>query len=330
MRTIHLFPHDKGKCPFCCEEIKDQCIDNSFSVPLGFINDKLSDIDVAITLGEWNKALSMIEELMEWKPDFSELHWRKLLVSLKCKSDIEILSKGKVLENNPSFQNTIRYADEIHKPIYALIKKAEDEIVNLLEKEIITQESVDKVSLGVKSKPNEFQNEIAKLEELVSKEIKALDEVEKKLREFIIDYDKSVSSFKQKLTEIANKIKTTSEQRELTTERKNDLENYLSQHKKLNDDELVKIKDEYDKSLPVFKKLQDEQTKISNTIQSYVSQIDQINEKIKDMVYQIEKISQEYDAAFNGLRNGDYHFAKLKIKLRFDEILCDTFKTVTI
>ena len=329
-RTIHLFPAYNGKCPFCGEEIKGESIDNSFLSPFEFVNKKLSEIDVDITLGEWAKALSLIDELMEWKPNFSELHWRKLLVSLKCKNNLEILKKGKVLENNPSFQNAIRYADDTHKSVYLLIKKAEDEIVKLLENELIVQEKKDKVSLGLSDKPEAYQKAIADIEIKMDKAIRALDSVEKQIREFIIDFNMSVSPYKQEISIRADKISNYKDVIELTNERKTDLVNNLTHHINSSKTELNKVQQEFDEKKPELEKLKKEQTALIQSINDYIKRISDAEVEIKNLLYYTDIVTQEYADALNRLHNGYYSLAKAKIKHRFDEIFSEVIKTVKI
>ena len=86
----------------------------------------------------FEEALSLFDRIIEWIPDNSSAFWLHLLAEKKCETSTELLIKGIDIENNSSFYNALKLADEEEKSFYVDIKNIMIELKrNLKEKYLI-------------------------------------------------------------------------------------------------------------------------------------------------------------------------------------------------
>ena len=84
----------------------------------------------------FEEALSLFDRIIEWIPDNSSAFWLHLLAEKKCETSTELLIKGIDIENNSSFYNALKLADEEEKSFYVDIKNIMIELKKKLEREI--------------------------------------------------------------------------------------------------------------------------------------------------------------------------------------------------
>ena len=149
-RSIHIYPIDNGKCPFCRHTINlDMAISDLFDAPLSFLNEKLSEIDKRIETKTVGNALQLIDDVLEWAPGWKigeiqqsgEIHWRKLLAKTGCSNDVELLRTGIQLQEYAAFNNAMQYANDLERPVYSLIHNAQCLINEQLEYNLLSHEA---------------------------------------------------------------------------------------------------------------------------------------------------------------------------------------------
>ena len=300
---------------------------------LSFFNEKLSKIDDLINTVKYIDALSLIDEVLEWAPGQNigeipktgKVHWRKLLASLECKNTTELLSKGKVLENNAAFKNAMKYADDNEHLEYAKIKKTEDLIVNLLEKALAEKELKDKQETSAEKLLVEYKQKLDAVEKLAQENINRLEDVEKSIHEQVIDCAAIANEYKYALNDMLSAARgMITYNTEISNEEKTVWESQLDKILAASNTELQQLKqiESTHQAFNEYRVLVDNQKFIIAEINGNIYNINDIKSQIQNLVNSIEKISNNYAEARKSISNGSYtDTAKLLSQERFDEII---------
>ena len=343
-RPIHIYAVDNGKCPFCNNAVNvNETANNSYQEPLSFLNEKLAQIDGFINTKNFGNALRLIDEVFEWIPGWEigeipksgEIHWRKLLAETGCRSDLEMLRKGKLLLSYPAFNNALKYANDDEASVYALVKISEDLIVELLIKVLYASEIDNKRKTGVENTLTEYKKRLEELCKLTQENIAQLDKIEKAIHEQAIDCAAVSGEYKYVLKAllseaqfVGNRHKNEMEKSE-TTPLESQLDDILSRsNKELT--ELNQLKSNHPKFLE-YTRLVNEQKTVSGKINQNKSDMDKLNESAEQLVSAIEKITNAYIEARTEMHNGNYSRAAALIsQARFDEIIKQVLSTVKV
>jgi len=334
-RAIHIFSHDGGKCPFCDAAIDiDKATGLSFEPPKTFLNELIAKIDDSIANGKYDVALKLLEDVLEWAPKESEVHWRKLLATAACKSDADMLYKGSHLKSNASFVNAQRYATDDQRAIYALIDKAREQIMGLLITALKEGELEEKQATGAETLLTERTKELASIWKLSNENLAKLERTERAIREQEIDCAAIANGFKKNLENTSNKAKAVGNQAsntknistitEITKENQTKSESNL--HALLNNSniELNNLKG-LAASHPAFQeytRLVEEQKSLQTKINQGIADLDSVKLKIQEIVENINGISAKYSAAWENAQEGDFAAAaKLLTKTKFAKIV---------
>jgi hypothetical protein len=313
---------------------------NPFSKSIALINEKLSKIDEYISTAHYDDALPLIEEVMEWipgpkvgeiVPKSGEIYWRRLLANSKCKNDLELLRKGRLLHNNEIYEAAIRYASENEKPVYELMKNTEDLIVELLEKALVKKEIEDKLNKNPEKSLEEYKQKLCAAKKLAQENIGRLEEIEKSIREQAIDCGAIVGEYKHALNDIlttAKGIGDTSKS-SITYEEKIGWEKQLEAvlaDSNAESEQLKQIAASHS-AFREYSEMLDKQKAIISEVNKNIEDIKAIKPQIQDFVYSIENIEENYVKAREYLYNGNYEPAKKLItQERFDEIIKQALK----
>jgi len=325
-RSMHVFSSAKDvACLFCgCPVDTNRVIDNLFKEPFLFLNDKLTEIDRLIALTKYGDAETIINDVLKAAPgsrfdelpNSGEVHWRKLLAEIGCKNDAELLSKGKPLEQYPSFINAMKYATEDEKPVYTLIEKIKNTVLAVLKNNLKKQELMEKNNTEAENKLKKYREEIDRLRKEVQKNITLLEKVEKELHERAFDYMAAVGEFEYSINAISNKIKGVGMSTSNISIKQRDswfkeLDIYLSQSKEeINN--LTKFKSTNVHYLNYSSLEKEQRAKVSD-IEENISQIYIVRSKIQDILSDIDKMTDKYAEAIRALENGNYDLAKTLI-----------------
>ena len=335
-RSIHIHAVDGGKCPFCNIAINANVVGNLFGEHLSFLNEKLADIDDCINAKNFINALCLIDDVLEWLPGWGigddiprtgEVYWRKLLAETECRSDVELLRKGKILEKYPSFNNAIDYANENEKPVYTLIKKIEDMVVQLLENALDEHECEIKRKTGVEKLLVEYKKRINDMIKSAQDNIAHLERIERAIQEQIQDCTVVAGEFKYAL-----EIYCLSEAKKIGGNKKSELaRNEADFLQSQLDDILSKSNNEFaeikklESSHPKFleySRLIKEQSLAWDKINQNKSELGKLNSEAEQLVSLINKKTDDYEKARTGIQEGSYARAvALLTQARFDEIL---------
>jgi hypothetical protein len=339
---MHIFSENNEKCIFCGNEFNLNDAINPFYNSTASINERLFQIDKCISESHYDNALSFIDEVMELAPGpevgeivpkSGEIYWRKLLANSKCKNDLELICKGRLLHNNELYKAAVRYASEFEEPVYEWLKKTEDIIVNILEKALSRYSSFYISAKATKKSLEDYKQELSAAEKIAQENIRRLEEIEKSIHEQIIDCAAIIGEYKHTLNNIFVNAKTIGDatRDEITLEEKVNWKKQLTSVLAESNAEIKQLK-EIKNSHPVFYKysrLLNEQKSIIYEVNKNIDDIKGIRIKIKTLVSSIEKIAEDYDKALDSLHNGSYKPAiNLITQENFDKIVKQAFKGV--
>ena len=305
-----------------------------------FLKEKISQIKDCVEKREKQKALNLIDEVLEFAPGWEigdkikqsgEIHFLKLLVETDCKNEEELLCSGKILKGNPSFENAKKYANENENLKYKKVEQAKDLIVKRLMEEFDRKEPQDKYATGVKEKLPEFKQKMSDLQKLTQENIIRLEEKEKEIHEQVIDCEIVAGENKLALENLRSKAKTISEyhKTEISKEEKDDWEAQLELIEIDNSMELNKL-EQLKSSNPKFLEFFDlvkEQQSICGEIRKNKNDLQGLNSEMGKLVSSVEKITKDYAEARTNVNNGSYDSAKRLItQERFEEIVKQSFE----
>jgi hypothetical protein len=313
---------------------------NPFSKSMASINEKLSKIDEFISESRYDNALSLIDELMELAPGpevgeivprSGEIYWRRLLANSKCKNDLELLCKGRLLHNNEIYEAAVRYASENEKPVYEFVKNTEDLIVELLEKALAKKEIEDKNNKNPKKLLEEYKQKLGAAEKLAQENVKRLEEIEKSIHEQVIDCTAVVGEYKHTLNDILTNARGVGDsyKSDITYEEKVGLEKQLDTIIAKSEAEfgqLGKIKDTH-LAFREYSEMVNKQKTIISEVNRNIDDIKGIRFDIRALISSIEKIAEDYGKAQESLNNGNYELAKKLITQEcFNELIKQALK----
>ena len=305
---------------------------------LSFLNEKMPQIDEHINRKEFAKALSLIDEVLEWMPGWEigekiaqsgEIYWKKLLAETHCKNGRELLcKKDKHLRNYPAFNNAVKYANE--NPKYALVEKIEISIEERLESAFAENELKAKRETDVEKKTVEYQKKLNELRTTTQKNIARLEAKEKEICEQIIDCEIIAGEHKYALENLLSEAQKVSNnhRNEITKEEKEIWEDELNNIQEYSNLEYKDLQDTFS-SHPKFleySRLVNEQNAICEEINQNQVDLNKLNSEMGQLVSSIKRITDEYAKARTDARNGSYANAKLLLKEGFDEIIKQSFE----
>jgi hypothetical protein len=291
------------------------------------LNEKVSQIDSHINAAEYGKALSLVDEVLEWKPRSGKIYWRKLLAEQNCKNDIDLLRKGKVLHNNTAFANAMKYADDEERFVYALVEKTENLIVEHLKSALAEKELEDKRKTNAEKLLIEYREKFAAAEKIAQENISRLEAIEKSIYEQVIDCAAVANEYKYVLNDIHSATKTIGDtsKNEIFHEEKVVWESQLDMALAASKAEIEQLK-HIESNHPVFleySSLVDKQKSIILEVNKNISEIQtNLRSQIQSLVSSIEKISNDYTDARIFINIGHYDRAiKLLSQEQFEEIV---------
>jgi len=298
-----------------------EAIDDVYKQPYLFLCDKLTNADNLIAVGDFDGARVVIAEVLEIAPGPSvgdlpntgEVYWRKLLVDVGCKNDMDLLSNGKLLDRYPSFINAVKYANDDEKHIYTSVenKKRENfiKIKNFLEKRVIN----DKINTKAEKLLSMYKNEFDLLQKQAIVHIANLEAKEEELRENVIDCGIVSGEYKSSVGDVFSAMIAlshifhglTNEEKDLYLKR---MDKYCSlSNEEANNQRRLATTDVY---YLKYSKLLEEQKELTLIIRKDISNINSLREKIVNTLKQIDSITQVYAYATSALENGNYDPAK--------------------
>jgi len=357
-RYIHVFPSYSEVCPFCGKSIS--LLSNAgdktetqqkreflsaeeakhwqenergakivtgglFDNPLSFLNETVSEIDSCITAGQFSKALYLIDKVLEWVPGRSEIYWRRLLASENCKTDMDLLRKGKILHNNTAFINAAKFANDNELPVYELIEKAESLAVTLLEKALAEQELHDKRNTNAEKLLYEYGQQLKRHEGVAQENISQLEEIERLIHEQAIDCETITGEYRYALADILTASRTVGNhsENEITYDKKAAWESQLDMICSASMNEINQLK-EVISSHSAFgnqNNLVQKQNAAKSKINGNISDINAIYRQIQNTVNFIEDISYKYTKARKAINLGSYSETAGLLSERFNEII---------
>ena len=304
-----------------------------FNEPFLFLNDKLSQIDEQIILANFSDAKIIINEVLDIAPGMKielpnggelsnsgAVHWRKLLAETECKNDEELLYKGKMLDQYPTFYNAMNYASNIEKEKYLRIEEQKKQILAELLKTLKKRELDEKQEKKPDVFLTDFQEELNTLTMHVQENILKLEEIERKIQEQSIDYMAVVGEYENSFGTILSKVNDVGYKNDAISLEERDhwidqLEEWLMRvGHEANNLEEVKTNNVY---YLEYSKLKSQQETIVSEIETSLSKIKALQLKVEGVLTEVKKIADEYAEVVLALERGNYEAAKKLITPEF-------------
>jgi hypothetical protein len=198
-----------------------------FPEPFTFLNEKDGLVDRAdrcIQEGDFPEALKNIDAALEWAPNSSELHWRRLLASQNVRNDKELLEKGsaRVLRVNPesdgepeasglpAWENALKHSDSEEKPVYELILDQHTRILAALKNVLPEWEREDKRLPDTAKLLLDLKRSLVMVRLESQENQQHLEETDKNLEESSLDFNAVAAEYHyaiEQLGSIASKIR---------------------------------------------------------------------------------------------------------------------------
>lgn len=320
--SIHIFySAENMTCPFCGSHVSIS-MNNSYGYgePFTYINDKLLEIDRHIGASKFVSAKIIIKEVLETAPGFKigdlpnsgEVHWRKLLVDIGCKNDMELLTKGRLLRHYPAFTNAEKYATVEERLVYASIEEKKIQLLAEIQRILEKQELDKKRETGAKLL-GEYKQELAALIKCVQDGITRLEDVERAIHEQVVGYMTVIGEYQHTINTICLKARGVGSWfDEISMEQKNSWVSEL-------DTLIVKCTQEattlnnvkfVEEHFRAYNRLVDEQKTIVSEIKGGISLINELCLKTEGLLAKIAQISSEYSTAITAMKDGNYNPVK--------------------
>jgi hypothetical protein len=318
--VTHVFPLAGNAVCVSCKKPVDiaGAVAHSFKAPFSFLNGKLEKADKLIAAGSFEDAKAVIWEVMETAPGpnigalpgSGEVYWRKLLADAECKTDAELLGKGKLLKLYPAFNNAMKYGSDDEKRIYTLVENTKEANFERIKSALEEKAVAEKINMDAERILGEYKKAFDAQQEKARADVARLEEIEEEMREKAIDCGIVVGEYKNSVDAVFSDVDSLKDSvgEEITQEQKIKYEKQLSDLISLSDMEVGNQKKlaATDAHYLKYSELLGKQKDAVSAVKVDISLINGLREKIAALLGRIDSITKKYADAVSDLENGNY------------------------
>ncbi|MDO5477548.1 MAG: TIR domain-containing protein [Clostridia bacterium] len=266
--------------------------------------------------GDFARAKECFEKSLYMSPELGAAYWGIVLAMAKCKSNDDMISRGRAIPNSSAYKSAMGFATPEEKVEYDRVKDGIVKTVVGTINKLQAKKAEAIIKSGAKEALAKSEAFVAGAAKEIQDGIKRLKEIEAELANCIETCkamnSEAIQSIKRDLA-VAIKIRTTVESNmKIATGDlqvyKDEFEKYASQMK----NSVEKIAQ--NKKEPAFSKLfalTEEQTKISVRLSDGIpKEAYGYERRLSDLVEEVGEIAEKYNKAINDVKTGNYDLAK--------------------
>lgn len=300
---IHIERGNEQKCIYCDSPIDIEVIDDDTYMGMRIV-------ECEKELGNL-KALEMYDECIEKFPNVSRLYWGRMLARHSCKIDKQLLSYGVNFKEDPDYILACHFATDEERSCYEKLALCRDWMLSVILSELVLSEKSKIRQTGIENVQAETSLEIEKLRAELAQKMVELDFIEKQIRDMQIDCMVGVISNRKAI--------------DYTVDGIDKYKTQINSQKEIENDEYKKFSVELEKLFYIceranadikntqhldnyksLQQLQQDQVIARRNVDDVISQIDEVDEQMRNIISKVNVIRDKHKKASDMARNTSF------------------------
>ncbi len=309
-KDIHIGFGKVSTCMYCGSNVE-----SPMATEKDYYSELVEKCEGKLANRDYSEAIAEYDRIINLYPNKSRLYWGRLLARKSVIDDISLILKGVSISEDSDFVLALHFADEREANCLSAMVKVRESIASELLMLLNKKEKEDILATGIENKQKSFEVKINTLRDDLRKAILKLEEVEKNIRNALVDGNVLIDSEKERIDEYVSKIEKIKNEiqpkTEVTLEKmtscKDDSSRYLAVCTK--EWQAINSKSNGD-AFSKFKNAQEEQKKAESEINAILRQISQVKDELDHIVITVTAIKNKYKLAKTDISNGSFARAK--------------------
>ncbi|MGN1457100.1 MAG: coiled-coil domain-containing protein [Acutalibacteraceae bacterium] len=294
---IHTGKYFGGNCIFC--NSKAAVVTQK---SMSYVDTMIDSCERELKNGNYEAALQMYDINIEKFPNISSLYWGRFLAKNRMNSDFLVLANGLNFVDDEDFIAAYHFADKDEKICFDKLKTCRNEILDKLVDTIRKKEKEAIISTDVKNVQKKTYAELQELSKDLSEKMQILSQIEISLKNKITDCEATVFCLRSIVDNTVNNISGIRNEingkSEVSNEKTLDYRVSMKKNLDISRDALMKISRLQDnKMFQEYKALEKQKDEAESKVYHVIDEIDSLNEKMSELLAQINNIKTDYSAA---------------------------------
>ncbi|GFI04175.1 hypothetical protein IMSAGC005_03027 [Lachnospiraceae bacterium] len=300
---VHVGKGYETKCIYCDSSIEVEEISDDTYVGMC-----ISECENA--LGSTH-ALEMYDNCIQKFPNISKLYWGRMLARHSCKVDKQLLSRGVYFLEDADYLLACHFATDEERACYEKLANCRATMMSFILSDLELSQKNQIRQTNIESIQAETASEIEKLKAELEQRMSELDYIEKQIRDSKADCMVTVISNRGAIDYTVNSI--------------DKYKQYINSQKEIEDDEYKNTSIELEKLLYIcgeanseiqntqycqeYKKLQQlqqDQVVAQKAVEAIINQIEEIDERMRNVISKVALIKNKYKKASNMAKNTSF------------------------